>query len=355
MEQVALSNFFKNRKKGFAQRTHDTAETKSMFLMIRNTRVFILVSLIGVLFLSSAQGQPYPNRDITFIVPYGPGGSTDPVSRQFASQLEQAFNVNVSVENKPGGSAIIGTAAVFRAKPDGYTLGLTSNSVLSYQPLVNKGLAWKDSEDYQSIVKLVDLPTILAVRADSPWQTFEDFMDAVRKNPGKIRAAVSGYRTTPDLAVQELNKVAQVKIATIPFTGGGGEALVALLGGRVEASTGSAPTMAPHVQAGKIRVIASFTKDKYFAFPQATSVVQAGYNVTLPASYGIVAPKGMPSEIKDKIIATSLAIGNSPEFAQFAQKHGLILDVKGPKQMDEEMDEYTKSFRELIVYMDQKK
>ena len=326
-----------------------------MFLVSRNTRIFILVSLIGALFLGPVQAQPYPNRDITFVVPYGPGGSTDPISRQFATQLEQAFKVNVSVENKPGGSATIGTATVIRAKPDGYTLGLTSNSVLSYQPLVNKALAWKGPEDYQSIVKLVDLPTIIAVRADSPWQTFEDFMEAVRKNPGKIRAAVSGYRTTPDLAIQELNKIAQVKIATIPFTGGGGEALVALLGGRVEASTGYAPTMLPHVQAGKIRVIAAFTKDKYFAFPQATSVVQAGYNVTLPAAYGIVAPKGMPNEIKDKIVTTALAIGNSPEFAQFAEKHGLVLDVKGPKEMDDEMNEYTRVFRELIIFMDQKK
>ena len=324
---------------------------RSIFCIV----IFFIATLGTTLFGPSAQAQPYPNRDITFIVPYGPGGSTDPISRQFASQLEQALKVSVNVENKPGGSATIGTAVVIRAKPDGYTLGLTSNSVLAYQPLVNKAIAWKGPEDYQSIIKLVDLPTIIAVRTDSPWHTFEDFMDAVRKNPGKIRAAVSGYRTTPDLAIQELNKIAQVKIATIPFTGGGGEALVALLGGRVEASTGYAPTMLPHVQAGKIRVIASFTKDKYFAFPQATSVVQAGYNVTLPASYGIVAPKGLPNEIKDKIIATSLAIGNSPEFAQFAQKHGLILDVKGPKQMDEEMDEYTRIFRELIVFMDQKK
>ena len=305
---------------------------RSIFCIV----IFFIATLGTTLFGPSAQAQPYPNRDITFIVPYGPGGSTDPISRQFASQLEQALKVSVNVENKPGGSATIGTAAVIRAKPDGYTLGLTSNSVLAYQPLVNKAIAWKGPEDYQSIIKLVDLPTIIAVRTDSPWHTFEDFMDAVRKNPGKIRAAVSGYRTTPDLAIQELNKIAQVKIATIPFTGG-------------------APTMLPHVQAGKIRVIASFTKDKYFAFPQATSVVQAGYNVTLPASYGIVAPKGLPNEIKDKIIATSLAIGNSPEFAQFAQKHGLILDVKGPKQMDEEMDEYTRIFRELIVFMDQKK
>lgn len=325
-----------------------------MFLITRNINIFLLSSLLSALLLSPTQAQPYPNRDISFIVPYGPGGSTDPISRQFASQLEQALKVNVSVENKPGGSATIGTAAVIRAKPDGYTIGLTSNSVLSYQPLVNKSLAWKGPEDYQSIIKLVDLPTIIAVRVDSPIKTFEDFMDAVRKNPGKVRAAVSGYRTTPDLAIQELNKIAKVKIATIPFTGGGGEALIALLGGRVEASTGYAPTMLPHVLAGKIRVIAAFTKEKYFAFPEATSVVQAGYNVTLPASYGILAPKGLPDDVKDKLVATSLAIGNSLEFAKFAQQHGLVLDVQGPKAMDDEMNEYTKIFKELIIFMDQK-
>jgi tripartite-type tricarboxylate transporter receptor subunit TctC len=180
-------------------------------------------------------------------------------------------------------------------------------------------------------------------------------METVRKNPGKIRAAVSGFRTTPDLAIQELNKIAGVKIATIPFTGGGGEALVALLGGRVEANVGYAPTMLAHAQAGSIRVIAAFTKEKYFAFPEATSVVQAGYNVTLPASYGIVAPKGMPADVIEKIITASLAIGKSPEFAKFAEKHGLVLDVKGPQGMDDEMNEYTRIFRDLIVFMDQKK
>ena len=161
---------------------------RSIFCIV----IFFIATLGTTLFGPSAQAQPYPNRDITFIVPYGPGGSTDPISRQFASQLEQALKVSVHVENKRGGSATIGTAAVIRTKPDGYTLGLTSNSVLAYQPLVNKAIVWKGPEDYQSIIKLVDLPTIIAVRTDSPWHTFEDFMDAVRKNPGKIRAAVSG-------------------------------------------------------------------------------------------------------------------------------------------------------------------
>lgn len=301
-----------------------------------------------------AFAQSYPNRDITFIVPYAPGGSTDPISRQFAGQLAKELNATINVENKPGGSATIGTGQVIRAKPDGYTIGLTSSSVLAYQPLVNKTLTWKSPQDYQSIVSLVDLPAIITVKADSPYKTFEDLLNAARKNPGKVRVAVSGYRTAPDLVIQELNKVAKVRLATVPFTGGGAEALVALLGGRVEAVSGYAPTVRAHVAAGTVRVLASFSKEKYALFPDAESVVQAGYNVTLPADYSVVGPKGMPKDVLDKLLTASLKVANSKEFAEFASKMGLILDVRDAKGMDQEMIDYNKTFTELIEFMNKK-
>lgn len=301
-----------------------------------------------------AFAQSYPNRDITFIVPYAPGGSTDPISRQFAGQLAKELNVTVNVENKPGGSATIGTGQVIRSKPDGYTIGLTSNSVLAYQPLVNKTLTWKSPQDYQSIVSLVDLPAIVTVKADSPYKTFEDLLNAARKNPGKVRVAVSGYRTAPDLVIQELNKVAKIRLATVPFTGGGAEALVALLGGRVEAVSGYAPTVRAHVAAGTVRVLASFSKEKYAIFPDAESVVQAGYNVTLPADYSIVGPKGMPKEVLDKLLPAALKVANSKEFAEFASKMGLVLDVRDAKGMDQEMIDYKKTFSDLIEFMNKK-
>lgn len=301
-----------------------------------------------------AFAQSYPSRDITFIVPYAPGGSTDPISRQFAGQLAKELNVTINVENKPGGSATIGTGQVIRSKPDGYTIGLTSNSVLAYQPLVNKTLTWKSPEDYQSIVSLVDLPAIITVKADSPYKTFEDLLNAARKNPGKVRVAVSGYRTAPDLVIQELNKVAKIRLATVPFTGGGAEALVALLGGRVEAVSGYAPTVRAHVAAGTVRVLASFSKEKYAIFPTAESVVQAGYNVTLPADYSIVGPKGMPKDVLDKLLTASLKVANSKEFAEFANKMGLVLDVRDSKGMDQEMIDYKKTFSDLIEFMNKK-
>lgn len=318
--------------------------------------IILRAAFAGAALFSATNGlaQDYPSRDITFIVPYAPGGSTDPISRQVASQLEKELKGSINVENKPGGSATVGVGQVIRSKPDGYTIGLSSNSALAYQPLVNKSITWKSPADYQSIVTLVKLPAIITVKADSPYKTFEEFVEAARKNPGKIRVAVSGYRTAPDLVIQELNKVANIRLATVPFTGGGGEALIALLGGRVEATSGYAPTVKAHVDAGTVRVLAAFSKDKYFMFPEAQSVVQAGYNVTLPADYGVVAPKGLPKDVLDKLVNAALKVGKSEEFAKFAATHGLVLDVGGPKEMDAEMTAYGKTFADLIAFMSKK-
>ena len=128
-------------------------------------------------------------------MPYGPGGSTDPLSRFFSNALEKILNTNVNVENKPGGSASIGTSAMVRAKPDGYTIGLGTNASLAFQPLINKGLIYKSSDDYAPIAKLVDLPTLIIVRNDAPWKNFAEWMADVRQRPGKIRVSVSGVRT----------------------------------------------------------------------------------------------------------------------------------------------------------------
>ena len=319
--------------------------------------LMVAVTLTAVVTLSvtaTVCAQDYPNRDITFIVPFGPGGSTDPLGRQFAAQLEKALRGNVSIVNKTGGSATIGVGIVVRAKPDGYTIGMGTNTSLAYQPLVNTGLAYKTPDDYQPIVKMVDAPAILAVRADAPWKTFEEFMADVRKNPGKIRASVSGLRTQPDLAAQQLNMVAGVKIPTIPFTGGAGEALVALLGGRVEAGINTGPTVAGHVQAGKVRVLAVFKKGKFEFFPDATPVFDAGYDATLAAEFYVIAPKGMPKDVQDKLVAASLQVVRSEEFLKFAKENGYSVDAKGPEALKAEIVQYSKIFSDLIKFLEQK-
>jgi tripartite-type tricarboxylate transporter receptor subunit TctC len=298
--------------------------------------------------------QAYPTRSITFIVPYGPAGSTDPISRQFATQLEKVLGVEVNVENKPGGSGTIGFGIVARAKPDGYTIGLGTNSILAYQPLVNQSLTFKTPDAYQPIAKLGEMPVILVVRADSPWKTFEEFLAHVKKNPNKVRASVSGLRTVPDLVAQEFNKNNDLKLRTIPFTGGSGEALLALLGNRVEATLFTGAVGIPgQVQAGKVRVLAVFKKGVYDPVPEAVSTIDAGYKTTLSAQFYVMAPKGLPKEVLDKLVSASQQIINSPEYAKFATE-GYALDPKSPAELSAEIIRDTETFTELLKLLDQK-
>jgi tripartite-type tricarboxylate transporter receptor subunit TctC len=308
-------------------------------------------TLLGL--ATEARAQNYPSRDITLIVPYNPGGGTDPIARQFAGQLEKELRGNVNVENKPGGSGTIGAGVVVRAKPDGYTIGLGSNTILGFQPLVNTGLAFKKPDDYQPIVKLMDQYVNLVVRADAPWKTFDEFMADVRKNPGKIRASVSGKFGQPDLVVQQLNKAAGVKITTVPFTGGAGEALVALLGGRVEANIGTAASTLGHIKAGTIRALAVFKKGKHDLFPNAAPVGDT-YDATIPSAYYVIAPKGMPKEVLDKLVAASLRVVRSQEYLKFCLANGYDVDPKGPEALTAEIAQYLKTFTELNKFLDLK-
>ena len=207
----------------------------------------------------TAVAQSYPNRPITFVVPYGPAGSTDPISRQFATQLEKVLGVEVNVENKPGGSGTIGFGIVARAKPDGYTIGLATNSILAYQPLVNQSLTFKTPDAYQPIAKLGEMPVILVVRADAPLKTFEEFLEHVRKNPNKVRASVSGLRTVPDLVAQEFNKTNPTKLAKALLGGDYHRPMILkfgdryyLVAGNTRLSTAAALGMTPMVLIGEI-------------------------------------------------------------------------------------------------------
>ncbi|HYF16805.1 MAG TPA: tripartite tricarboxylate transporter substrate binding protein [Ramlibacter sp.] len=305
---------------------------------------------------AGAAAQAWPAKDITLVVPYNPGGSTDALARQFSTQLEKILKVNVTTENKPGGSGTIGMGQVVRAKPDGYTIGLATNSIMAYQPLTNSGLAWKTSGDYQPIVKLIDLPNVLYVKADSPWKNFNDFVADAKKNPGKLRVSVAALRGTNDLVMQQFNMLAGTRLLMVPFTGGAGEATVALLGGRVEAMAGSGATNAGHVKAGALRAIAVFQKGRYEPFPEAVSITEAGYDATLPAMYCVIAPKGLPKDVHDKLVAASLQVVKSEEWIKFAKSQGSsAIEQNGPEVVQKEMDHYTKVYSDLLKFLDASK
>jgi tripartite-type tricarboxylate transporter receptor subunit TctC len=316
---------------------------------------FILLAAAAALPQASRAADEWPTRDITFYVPYAPGGSTDPISRKYSELLEKQLKVKVIVENKPGASATIGTGAVIRAQPDGYTIGLGSTSSLAYQPLEMKGLAWKSASDYQSIVKLSDLPAILAVPADARWKTFDEFMAEAKANPRKLKVSVSGLRSANDINMQQLNKLAGTRIVTVPFTGGGGEAILAALGGRVDGTCGFAPGMKGQIDAGKLRVLAVFQQGKYDLLPDVKPIGETPWKETFPAAYYVIAPKGLPKPVLDKLLAASKAIVESDEFKSFLRLNGYTWDPKYGDDMKKELADYDGKFRAIIKFLDDEK
>jgi len=300
---------------------------------------------------AGAEGVDYPTRDMAFIVPYGTGGSTDPIGRQYAGQLAEMWDTNVVVENREGGSATIGTTAVVTANPDGYTIGLSSNSALVFQPLLSADLPYQSTADYQPLIKLADVPTVLTVAADAPWQTVEEFVAAATADPSGIRVSVSGALTSPDLVMQEFNRVADVELTTVPFTGGGGEALTALLSGEVEANAGYGASVQGQVEAGELRVLGVFYEGTYDLFPEAQSIPDSGYDVTLPTSYYTVAPADLEEGVLAKLVQASEEIVASADFEEFAEQNGYILDPITTDEVTAELDELEATYEELLEYI----
>src|SRR5258705_3411463 len=315
----------------------------------------ILVAVVTGLSHASHAADEWPTRDITFYVPYAPGGSTDPISRKYAELLEKQLKVKVIVENKPGASATIGTGAVIRAAPDGYTIGLGSSSSLAYQPHEMKGLVWKSANDYQSIAKLSDLPVILAVPADSRWKTLDDFLAEAKANPGKLKVSVSGLRSVNDIAVQQLNKLSGLRIVTVPFTGGGGEATLAALGGRVDGTAGFAPGMKGQIDAGKLRVLAVVPQRRHELLAGGQPLRETPWKDTFPVGYYVIAPNGLPKPILEKLTAVSKTIVESDEFKSFLKANGYTSDPKIGDDMKQELAAYDAKFRDVIKFLDDDK
>ena len=311
----------------------------------------ILAGALGV--MAGPALADYPEREITFIVPYNPGGSTDPISRAFSAALSRDLGISVIVENRPGGSATIGTGTVLSSAPDGYTIGLGSNSSLAFQPIVMSNLDWQSPDDYDVLAKLVDVPAILYVGRDSPYQTIDDFIADVDARPGEIRASVSGLRTAPDLVVQYYNSLTGRELRTVPFSGGGGEALTAVLSGRVEASVGYGPSIRAYVDSGDLRPLGVFSREGTEDFPDAVPMATEEHDASLPAAYYVIAPNGLPEDVRATLIEAVNNAIDSEEFRTFARSNSYEVDILNSEESEEELVRYRDIFEQILAYIEE--
>ena len=276
-------------------------------------RFFVAAGLVAAAGLAVAQGA-YPNKPVTMIVPFPPGGLADIVGRPVAEAMTRELGQPVVIENKGGAGGGIGMAQAAKAPPDGYTvlLALSSYSVLPEADTLLGRQQMYAYNQLRPIARITADPTVLAVRADSPWHTVKDFVEDARKRPGAINFGSSGNYGTMHVPMEILKQVADVRMTHIPYTGAG-PAVVALLGGQVDAVASGPATVLQHVKAGKLRVLAHWGTSKLESMPEVPSLKQAGYDAEYAQWSGLFVPAGTPEPVVQRLRAAARAAANDPK------------------------------------------
>jgi tripartite-type tricarboxylate transporter receptor subunit TctC len=260
---------------------------------LKSTRRLFVAALAAAAALGSsgaALAQAYPSKPITLIVPWPAAGSTDRHFRALAEIAGKHLGQPVVVQNQPGGGGTNGPGAMaLNAKPDGYTVAQFPMGMLRI-PHMQK-TAWHPINDFSFIIGLSGYTFGFVVRADSPYKTFTDYIEAARKQPGKIDFGSTGVGTSPHLLIEEVSDVAKVQLNHIPFKGNADQ-MQALLGGHVMAAS-DATGWDKFVDAGQMRLLVTFGANRTKRWPDVPTAKDLGYNIVSNSPYGLVGPKGM--------------------------------------------------------------
>ena len=240
-----------------------------------------------------AQSGPYPNRPIELVVPAGAGGGTDVLARAFAEAAKKHLPQPITVINKPGASGMIGHGDMIAARPDGYKLAMVFAEIVIVPHL---GMTKLSYEDFTPIARLNADPAAITVRADAPWNTIEEFLAASRAKPGELKMGNSGPGSIWHLAHAALEDKVGVKYNAIPFSGAA-PAVVALLGGHVDAVAVSPGEVAAHVQSGKLKTLAVMADQRLKGFERVPTLKERGIDLSIGTWRGLAAPKGTPPEV----------------------------------------------------------
>ncbi len=291
----------------------------------------LVLGALGATALSALPGtllaQNYPERPITFICPWPAGGTADQSMRTLCTVAGRILGQAIAVENRAGASGMIGSKALASAKADGYTIGQIPISVTRFAQLGT--LQADPRKDFTYLARTSGQTFGIAVPADSRFKTLKDFVDHAKANPGKVTYAHAGVGGATHVGMEEFAAAAGIQLNHVPYKGGA-EALQGVLGGHVDALADSS-SWAPHVEAGKLRLLATWGEQRTARFKDTPTLREAGYNVVVDAPNGIGAPKGLEPAVAAKLRDAFRQAVASPEFKAVADKlDAPLLYLDGP-------------------------
>ncbi len=308
-------------------------------------RTFVASAFSAISLPAHSQTAPWPNKPIRLVVPYAPGGTTDVVARVIAEYLGKRLGQNIIVDNKPGKGAMVGTAMVAKAPPDGYTLLMSVISGLTISPTLYGGGDFDPTADFIHISIASTNPSVLVVNPAFEAKTFKDYVDYAKANPGKLAYATSGAGSSNHLLGVRLAQVISAEMVHVPYRGAG-PAMVDTIAGNVPSMFDSLPSAAPRIKAGKVRALAVSGNQRNPAFPDVPTMKEAGYPDLISYSwFGISVPAKTPAPIVDRIATEMQAVLKEPAVVKRWEEIGAEPSTMTPAEVtrfvQEEIDKWT--------------
>jgi tripartite-type tricarboxylate transporter receptor subunit TctC len=308
----------------------------------------ILVAFVLALLATPALAQDYPTRTVTLVVPYPPGGGVDAMARIVADKLSSAFGQQVIVDNRGGGSGLVGTRAVIKSPPDGYTLFLGHTGSISINPSLYVNAGFDPRKDFAAIGLIASMPVALIANPSFPAKTVGETIALMKANPGKYNIGTSAVGTGGYLSAELFKSVTGVDAQIVPYKGTGG-VMNDLLGGHVPVAFGVLPPALGNIQAGTLRAIAVFGETRFSLLPDVPTATESG----LPGfesvlHYGLLAPAGTPRPIVDKINAELRKLVATDEVKQRIHSEGGDPLTSSPDEYAKDIDQEETKWSTLI-------
>jgi tripartite-type tricarboxylate transporter receptor subunit TctC len=311
--------------------------------MKRNLEIIVLMLLLLVPGFASA-ADVYPSRPITLLIGYTPGGIVDLTARGVAEGASKILGQPIVALNKPGGSTVVAITALKGSIPDGYTIGvLTGGTIMS--PII-QSVPYDLFQDFTYISQYGNAYFGLVVRADSPWKTFKEFFEYAKANPGKIKYGTAGALTPQNLVMEQMAMENNIKWQGIHYPGGG-QAHFALLGGHINAISQLTESR-EHIKAGTLRYLASFMAKRTPDFPDIPTLLELGYKYEAVSPFAILAPKGVPEPIVQKLENAFREAMKDEAFLKIAKSMGMPMQYRNREEFAVYLKEVTDNISSVI-------
>jgi tripartite-type tricarboxylate transporter receptor subunit TctC len=305
---------------------------------MKSNSIGLAVAIAGTFCISAVSAQGYPSKPLRIIVPYVGGGAVDASARTVGAQISESIGLPVLVENRPGGSSIVGMQACAKSPPDGYTVCLTVADSLSYNPFLFKNLPYDPDRDFAPVINLVRGNSMLLAKGNAPFNSFKEMIAYAKSKPGSLNWGTWGPASIPDMYLQWIKHELGVEIAAVPYKGTG-QAVPALLAGEIDITFMVIGAMLPHIKAGKLKPLAVVGGRRSPSLPEVPDLVEEGADPGLRSYFGVFAPGGTPKPVVDRLNGEFAKALQLPKVQEFFRVQ--TLDIVGGSA-----DEFAKFLRE---------